>query len=122
MRVRASFVSVFAANIDDSIAALRAAASGAGVIIISSWLAACSRWVSAKAIFIVLGRNAPEWAVSILIAWGFEWFSLVDVASTVVWPCPAPITAAIGLSSWKLACVQIVVDDDEAGTPAGWEA
>ena len=84
LRVRAPVVSVVAANIDDSITALLAAASGAGVIIISSWLAACSRWVSAKAILIVLGRNAPEWAVSILTAWGFEWFSLVDVASTVV--------------------------------------
>ena len=121
MRVRAPVVSVVAANIDDSITALLAAASGAGVII-SSWLAAYSRWVFAKAISMVLGRNAPEWVVSSLIAWGFEWFSLVDVASTVVWPCPAPITAAIGSSSRELACVRMVADDDEAGTPAGWAA
>ena len=83
LRVRTPVVSVSAANIDDSITALLAAASGAGVII-SSWLAACSRWVSAKAILIVLERDAFEWAASSLTAWGFEWFSLVDVASTVV--------------------------------------
>ena len=121
LRVRASVVSVFAANIDDSTAALLAAASGAGVII-SSWLAACSRWVSAKAILIVLERDASEWAVSSLTVWGFEWFSLVDIASTVVWPCPAPITAVIGFSSRELACVRIVADADEAGAPVGWEA
>ena len=120
MRVRASVVSVFAASIDDSLAALLAAASGAGVIIISSWLAACSRWVSAKVISMVLGRNAPEWVVSSLIAWGFEWFSLVDVASTVVWPCPAPIIAAIGFSSRELACVRILAND-EAGRVGGVE-
>ena len=84
LRVRASVVSVVAANIDDSLAALLAAASGAEVIIISSWLAVCSRWVSAKAILIVLGRNALERAVSTLTVWDFEWSSLVDVASTVV--------------------------------------
>ena len=59
LRVRASVVSVFAADIDDSIAALRTAASGAGIII-SSWLTACSRWVSAKAILIVLERDVSE--------------------------------------------------------------
>ena len=103
LRVRASVVSVFAADIDDSLAALLAAASGAGVIMISNWLAACSRWVSAKAILIVLERDASEEAASSLTAWGFEWFSLVDIASTVVWPCPAPITAATGFSSRELA-------------------
>ena len=120
MWVRASVVSVFAANIDDSIAALLAAASGAGVIIISSWLAACAWRVPAKVISIVLGRNAPEWAVSILTAWGFIWFSLVDVASTVVWPCPASITAATGFSSRELACVRILAND-EAGRVGGVE-
>ena len=83
LRVRTPVVSVSAANIDDSLVALRAAASGSEVIIISSWLAACSRWVSAKAILIVLERDASEWAASSLTAWGFEWFSLIDVASTV---------------------------------------
>ena len=38
LRVRASVVSVFAANIDDSIAALLAAASGAEVIIFQTGL------------------------------------------------------------------------------------
>ena len=101
--VRASVVIVFAANIDDSTAALLAAASGAGVIIISSWLAAGSRWVSAKVILIVLERDVSDWAASSLTMWGFEWFSLVDVASNVVWPRPAPIAAAIGFSSRELA-------------------